>query len=104
MQITIQPIAPLGGGHLLTRQVEGFVRELLAAEGDRLAEVVLRHGLGSDAETVDDDLHCDLRARLVGGERVVVSHAAPTLVQALHGAVAKLRLSLEASAEPALAD
>ena len=91
MQITVQAITPLAGGLALTRQIESFLLDLLDAERDELLEVALRHGLGSDAETVDDDIQCDLRAKLANGERVSASHAAPTLVQALHGAVAKLR-------------
>ena len=91
MQITVQAITPLAGGLVLTRQIESFLYDLLEAERDELLEVVVRHGLGSDAETVDDDIQCDLRARLANGERISVSHAAPTLVQALHGAVTKLR-------------
>lgn len=103
MQITIQTITPLAGGKALTRQIEAFMRELLAAESDELLEVGVRHSPGSDDETVDDDIHCDVRARLAGGERVVVSHAAPTLVQALHGAVAKLRANITRERELAVA-
>jgi hypothetical protein len=92
MQITFQPIPPLGGGALLTRQVEALMHELLDAERDELRELNVRHGLGCESE--DDDVHCDMRARLASGARVTVGHAAPTLVQALHGAVGKLRASI----------
>ena len=99
MQITIQPIAPLAGGLVLTRQIEAFMHELLAGQRNELLEVGVRHGPGSDAETVDDDIHCDVRARLVSGERVNVSHAAPTLVKSLHGAITKLRESIDQDRE-----
>ena len=94
MNITIQAIPPLAGGMALTRQVEAFVRELLSADDEELLEVTVRHGLGCESE--DDDVHCDVRARLVSGARVTVAHAAPTLVKSLHGAVGKLRASIQA--------
>lgn len=94
MNITIQAIPPLAGGPALTRQVEAFVRELLSADGEELLEVTVRHGLGCESE--DDDVHCDVRARLASGARVTVVHAAPTLVKSLHGAVGKLRASIQA--------
>jgi hypothetical protein len=94
MRLTIQTIPPLSGGLPLTRQIEAFLHELLTAEHDELLEVTVRHGLGSESE--DDDVHCDLRARLASGQRVTVTHAAPTLVRSLHGAVGKLRESIRA--------
>ena len=94
MKITIQAIPPLAGGAALTRQVEAFVRELLSADDEELLEVTVRHGLGCESE--DDDVHCDVRARLASGARVTVGNAAPTLVKSLHGAVGKLRASIQA--------
>ena len=94
MHLTIQTIPPLSGGLALMRHIEAFVHELLSAERDELLEVTVRHGLGCASE--DDDIHCDLRARLASGQRITVMHAAPTLVQSLHGAVGKLRESIRA--------
>ena len=94
MNLTIQAIPMLAGGPALTRHLDAFVRELLAADGDELLEATVRHGLGCESE--DDDVHCEVRARLASGARVTVSHAAPTLVQALHGAIGKLRESIRA--------
>jgi hypothetical protein len=94
MHLTIQTIPPLSGGATLMRHIESFVQELLSVERDELLEVTVRHGLGCESE--DDDIHCDLRARLASGQRVTVMHAAPTLVQSLHGAIGKLRDSIRA--------
>jgi hypothetical protein len=96
MNLTIQAIPPLAGGPALTRQLDALVRELLVAECDELLSVTVCHGDGCASE--DDDVHCDLRARLASGTRVTVSHAAPTLVRSLHGAVGKLRESIRADA------
>ena len=94
MHLILQPVSPLGGGVALTRQIEAFLQELLAADSDALREVTVRHGLGAESE--DDDVHCDLRARLASGARVTVAHSAATLVKALHGAVGKLREAVRA--------
>jgi acetylglutamate kinase len=96
MNLTIQAIPPLAGGPALTRHLDAFVRELLVPDSDEMLDVTVRHGHGCESE--DDDVHCDVRARLASGTRVTVSHAAPTVVQALHGAVGKLRESIRADA------
>jgi hypothetical protein len=93
MQITVQSIPVHSGGAALARQIEAFLRELLLTDREHLLELEIRHGLG--CETEDDDIHCEMSARLASGERVHARHAAPTLVRALSGAVGKLRSTLQ---------
>ena len=100
MQITIQTIPAQSGGTVLMRQIDAYLRDVLNAERSELLELDVRHGLAG--ETEDDDIHCDLRARLSSGERVRVSHAAPTVVRALSGAIGKLRDTMQPSREPDL--
>ena len=97
MQITIQTIPVQSGGAVLMRQIEAYLRDVLTTERSQLIELDVRHGLAS--ETQDDDIHCDLRARLSNGVRVRVSHAAPTVVRALSGAIGKLRGTMHLDSE-----
>jgi hypothetical protein len=92
MQITIQTIPAQSGGTVLMRQIDAYLRDVLTAERSQLVALDVRHGLAG--ETEDDDIHCDLRARLTNGARVRVSHAAPTVVRALSGAIGKLRSTM----------
>jgi hypothetical protein len=97
MHITIQTIPAQSGGAVLMRQIDAYLRDVLTSEREQVIELDVRHGLVGESE--DDDIHCDLRARLSSGARVRVSHAAPTVVRALSGAIGKLRSSMHPSSE-----
>lgn len=88
MQITIRTQTPLAADAELARQIEAFVRDLMGRHREQVLELDVHPG---QADSLDDDMHCVVSARLVGGHRLTVNHAAPTLGQAVHGAIGKVR-------------
>lgn len=95
MQVHVHSPAGPGPGYAGAADIEALVRDLIGSEGRQVVELDVRPCASFDDETVDDDMHCRLHARLRDGTRLSANHAAPTLVQALHGAVRQIRVGLQ---------
>lgn len=81
-------------------QLQALLRDLVGSDREQLLELELRPWAPDGGANLDDDVHCHLQAQLTSGARLSASHAAPTLVQALHGAVRQLRQALVGAAQP----
>lgn len=81
-------------------QIQALLRDLVGSDRAAFTALELRLDAAADGADLDDDVHCRLQAQVLRGTVLSASHAAPTLVQALHGAVRQLRQGLARAAQP----
>ena len=79
----------------LTRHVETEVMNSLNRFGQQIVRVEVHLGDNNSHKSGEADKRCVLEARLAGHQPVAVNHNAPTLHQAIGGAVGKIERRLE---------
>ena len=87
------------GREEVSRRIESMVRSALDRFGDRLTRVEIHLGdVNSDKKGGDDDKRCMIEGRLAGQPPIAVTEFAPTIEQAVDGALDKF----EAAADTAI--
>lgn len=95
MQILINTDHNIEGREALAARVEGVVEQGLGRFGGRITRVEVHLSEQNGDKGGQDDKRCVMEARVEGRPPTAVSHQAATLDQAVHGAVDKLKRSLE---------
>lgn len=91
MLIQVQTDRNIEGHEALTEKVETSVRGALDRYADRITRVQVHLGdENSDKKLGDDDKHCTIELRFAGLRPIAASDRAPTLDQALAGAIEKV--------------
>jgi len=98
MKIQINTDSNIAGNAQLRQEIDTLLRGALDRFSEKITrvEVHLRDE-NSDKKSGVDDMRCLLEARLAGLQPIVVSHEAATLQEAVDGAAAKLKRSLDSS-------
>jgi len=96
MQVQLNTDSNVVGSTELALQLEDEVRGALRRFADRITQVEVHlSDLTSDNKTGGDDKRCMMEARLAGRQPMSVSHDAPTVSLAIHGACDKLVRALD---------
>lgn len=91
MLIQVQTDRNIEGRDELAAEVEASVRDALERYADRVTRVNVHLGdESSDKKLGGDDKRCTLEVRLAGLEPIAVRDNAPTVEQAVDGAIGKL--------------
>lgn len=98
MQIQVNTDGNIAGSDELGAQVTALVAEALERFGAQVTRVEAHlSDHNSDQKSVGEDKRCLLEARLSGRQPVAVSHDAASIEEAVEGAAAKLKRSLEST-------
>ena len=97
MQIQTNTDRNVEGSEGLSAQVEAVVASALGRFSDQVTRVEVHLSDENSARGGTDDKRCMMEARLEGRQPTAVTHQAPTVEQALDGAVAKLARSIEST-------
>jgi ribosome-associated translation inhibitor RaiA len=89
MQVILNADSHTDGRQAMSDYLESELKEALGHFGERITRVEAHLTSAKDSANASD-IHCNLEARLVGLEPVVVKDAAGTAHQAVHGAIRKL--------------
>jgi ribosomal subunit interface protein len=96
MQILVHTDNHIEGGESLTAHVESVVADAMERFGNRVTRVEVQlTDENSNKKGGDKDKRCAMEARLAGLSPIAVSDLAPTLHQAIDGALEKLEKSLD---------
>lgn len=96
MQIIVNTDSHITGGDALSRYVETTVQDALERYGRRITRVEIHFRDESSAvKSVGDDKHCLLEVRLARKQPITASACAPTVSDALSGALRKIESVLE---------
>lgn len=96
MQVLLNTDPHVDGRKTMSDYLESTVAEALGRFGERITRVEAHlSDANGPAKSNTDEIHCQLEARLVGLEPVVVTERAGTAHQAIHGAVHKLQSAVE---------
>jgi Holliday junction resolvasome RuvABC endonuclease subunit len=98
MQIQINTDSNIEGNDRLAQQVEAVVRDALDRFSAQITRVEVHlSDQNSDKTFGTEDKRCLLEARLAGLQPISTTYQAATLEQAVYGAVAKLKSSLDST-------
>lgn len=98
MLIQVRTDSNIEGREALTQRVETSVRDALDRFADRVTRVQVHLGdENSDKKAGDADMRCTIEVRLAGLEPLAVRDNAPTVEQAVDGAIGKLVRAAETS-------
>ncbi len=96
MQVLVQTDNQIDGGERLSRFVESTITESLRRFEPRLTRVEVHlHDDNSSKKAADDDKRCVIEVRPRGLKPISVSDSAPTIQQALTGAIEKAERAME---------
>jgi len=96
MQVQLNTDSNVVGSAELALELEDQVHGALRRFADRITQVEVHlSDLTSDNKTGGDDKRCMMEARLAGRQPMSVSHDAPTVSLAIHGACDKLVRALD---------
>jgi ribosome-associated translation inhibitor RaiA len=95
MQIQVNTDNAIERRDELIRDVRAVVEQTLGRFADRLTRVEVHLKDVNSHKGGPDDKHCTVEARPAGMQPIAVTEAASTLVQAVDGAVKKLRTTLD---------
>jgi ribosome-associated translation inhibitor RaiA len=96
MQIQVETDNHIENKQDLQAHVEAVIREAIDRFSEQVTHVEVHLGdVNSGTKSGPDDMRCLLEARLAGAKPLAVSHSAPSLHQAIDGAVGKLRSALD---------
>lgn len=96
MQIQVETDSHIDNKLNLQAHVEAVIRGAVERFSEQVTHVEAHLGdVNSGAKSGPDDMRCLLEARLAGAKPIAVSHNAPSLHQAIDGAVDKLRAALD---------
>ncbi len=98
MQIQFNTHSSVKGNEQLAREVEAIVSSGLDRFSSKITRVEIHlSDENSDKKSGAKDKRCQLETRLAGLQPISVSHQAPTVEQAVEGAVDKLKRSLDST-------
>lgn len=98
MQIQVNTDGNIAGSDELVAQVTAIVADDLERWGAQVTRVEAHlSDRNSDKKSAGEDKRCLLEARLSGRQPVAVSHDAASIEEAVEGAAAKLKRSLEST-------
>jgi len=95
MQIQVNTDAHVQGDTALIGWVERELQQRLGRFVDRLTRVEVHLRDSNAGRSGENDKHCVLEARLAGERPVAVHHEGERVAEAFHGAVERLRHTLE---------
>lgn len=95
MQILVRTDNNIQGSEALTAHVTSEVEGALLRFGTQITRVEVHLGDVNSHKEAGDDKRCLMEARLAGLDPIAASHQAPTLDEAISGAVDTLQQSLE---------
>jgi ribosome-associated translation inhibitor RaiA len=91
MLIQVQTDRNIEGREALTERVETSIHDALDRYADRITRVQVHLGdENSDKKAAENDIRCTIEVRLAGLDPIAVRDDAPTIEQAVDGAVGKL--------------
>ena len=97
MLIEVRTDGNINGGEHFSDRVAAELRTALHRYGDRIRRVDVHLSDAVGNKTSHDDKCCMIEARLDGREPIVVTHQESSLDQAIHGAVHKLKKSIDSA-------
>jgi ribosome-associated translation inhibitor RaiA len=95
MQILVNSDHHITGDETVTERVEALVNGTLGRFAHRITRVEVHLSDVNGPKSGDRDKRCMMEARLGGLKPLAASHQAPTLLEAMDGAVKKLERSIE---------
>lgn len=95
MQVQVSTDNNIQGSARLIETLSEELTDTLGRFGNQLTRVEVHLRDSNGPKTVGDDKSCLLEARLAGRQPLVVSHDAPSIRQAVDGAVEKLEHALD---------
>jgi len=99
MQIQVRTDNNVEGSEALTAHVTSEVEGALQRFGTQVTRVEVHLGDVNSHKEIGDDKRCLMEARLAGLDPIAASHQAPTLDEAIAGAVDTLQQTLERTLE-----
>jgi ribosome-associated translation inhibitor RaiA len=99
MNIQVNTDRNIEGSAELTAHVTGIVESELGRFSDRITRVEVHISDENSDKGGQDDKRCLMEARLEGRQPTAVTHQAATVDEAVDGAAAKLRRSIETTIE-----
>lgn len=99
MQILVRTDNNIDGSEALTAHVTSEVEGALQRFGAQITRVEVHLADVNSHKEVGDDKRCIVEARLAGLDPIAASHQAPTIDEAISGAVDTLQQSLERTLE-----
>ena len=97
MQVLTNTDQSVAGSEALSAQVEALVADVLRHRSEKVTRVEVHLSDENSEKGGADDKRCLMEARLEGRPPTAVSHRAPTLRLAIHGAAAKLARAIEST-------
>ncbi|WP_199435045.1 HPF/RaiA family ribosome-associated protein [Qaidamihabitans albus] len=97
MRIQVNTDDNIDGDDALLRQVEAEISSTLSRFSEQVTRVEVHLGDENADRAGSTDKRCVLEARPAGRRPVAVTHHAPTIDEACHGATQKLKHLLESS-------
>jgi hypothetical protein len=97
MLIEVRTDCNIKGSEQSSDEVKAVVHAALDRFGDRLRRVDVHLSDAIAHKTGHDDKCCMIEARRDGREPIIVTHRENTMEQAIHGAIHKLKLSVESA-------
>lgn len=98
MLIQVQTDSNIQGREELSSKIEAAVRSELDRYADRITRVQVHLGdENSDKKGGEDDIRCTMEMRLAGLDPIAVRANAPTVQQAVDGALEKLASAADTS-------
>jgi ribosomal subunit interface protein len=95
MQVLVNSDHHIKGSESLADRVETIVSSNLDRFADRITRVEVHLSDTNSDKRSDRDKRCMMEARVGGLKPIAVSHEAPTVLEAIDGAVEKLERALE---------
>jgi hypothetical protein len=97
MLIEVRTDGNINGSVQFSDYVEAEVRTALHRYGDRIRQIDVHLSDAVGNKTGHDDKCCMIEARRDGHEPIVVTHRETSMNQAIHGAVHKLKKSVDSA-------
>jgi hypothetical protein len=97
MLIEVRTDANINGGEQFSERVKALVRAALHRYGDRVRRVDVHLSDAVGNKTSHDDKCCMIEARRDGCEPILVTQQESTIDQAIHGAIHKLKKSVDST-------
>lgn len=95
MKIQVNTDSNIEGGEALAAHVKGVVESALSRCSDRITRVEVHLSDQNGGKSGQDDKRCMMEARLEGRRPTAATHQAASMDEAVEGAAAKLKRSIE---------
>jgi ribosome-associated translation inhibitor RaiA len=97
MLIEVRTDGNINGGEQFSDRMKAELRTALHRYGDRIRRIDVHLSDAVGNKTSHDDKSCMIEARLDGREPIVVTHQESSMDHAIHGAVYKLKKSIDSA-------